>query len=44
MIAKKHKIIATGGTDYHGENRNVELASVDFKLDGFTSSRLGIKK
>ncbi len=44
MIAKKYKIIATGGTDYHGENRNVELASVDFKLDGFTSSRLGIKK
>ena len=42
--AKRHRLIATGGTDYHGENRNIELGSVEFKLDGYTADKLGINK
>ena len=43
-VAKRHRLIATGGTDYHGANRNIELGSVDVKLDGYTADKLGIKK
>ena len=43
-IAKRHRLIATGGTDYHGANRNVELGSVEYNIDGFTASKLGIEK
>lgn len=42
-IAKKNKLIATGGTDYHGKNRNQELGSVIFDLDSYTKQRLGLK-
>ncbi|MDE6758764.1 MAG: PHP domain-containing protein [Clostridia bacterium] len=42
-LARRCKLIATGGTDYHGENRNIELGSVEFQLDGYTSSKLNIK-
>lgn len=42
-LAKQYGLIATGGTDYHGANRNVELGSVDVKLDGYTLSKLGLK-
>ena len=42
-LAKRYKLIATGGTDYHGENRNIELGSVQFQLDGYTQSKLNIK-
>lgn len=42
-LAKRYKLIATGGTDYHGENRNIELGSVNFQLDGYTQSKLNIK-
>ena len=42
-LAKRHRLIATGGTDYHGANRNIELGSVEFRPDGYTASRLGIK-
>ncbi len=43
VIARRYRLMATGGTDYHGANRNVELGSVQFRLDGYTASRLGIK-
>ena len=42
-LAKRYGLIATGGTDYHGENRNIELGSVNFQLDGYTQSKLNIK-
>lgn len=42
-IAKRNKLIATGGTDFHGANRNIELGSVIFSLDSYTKSRLGLK-
>lgn len=42
-LAKRHKLIATGGSDFHGENRNVELGSVNYNLDAYTASKLGIK-
>lgn len=42
-LAKRYGLIATGGTDYHGANRNVELGSVDVKLDGFTMKKLNFK-
>lgn len=43
-VAKRKGLIATGGTDYHGANRNVELGSVEYKLDGYTASKLGIRQ
>lgn len=43
-IAKRYGLIATGGTDYHGENRNIELGSVSVDLDGYTLSKLNIIK
>lgn len=42
-LAKKYKLIATGGTDYHGKNRNQELGSIEFNLDNYTKQRLGLK-
>lgn len=42
-IARQYRLMATGGTDYHGENRNIELGSVDVYLDRYTKSRLNIK-
>lgn len=42
-IAKQNRLIVTGGTDYHGENKNVELGSVDVKLDEKTKRALKIK-
>lgn len=42
-LAKRYKLIATGGSDFHGENRNVELGSVNYKIDAYTASKLGIK-
>ncbi len=43
-LARRYKMLTTGGTDYHGENRNIELGSVDVRLDGYTLSRLNINK
>lgn len=42
-LAKEYRLIATGGSDFHGENRNVELGSVEYKIDRFTADKLGIK-
>lgn len=42
-IAKRKRLIATGGTDYHGVNRNIEIGSVEYNLDAYTASNLGIK-
>lgn len=42
-LAKKHRLMVTGGTDYHGENRNVGLGSVEYRLDKYSASKLGIK-
>lgn len=39
-IAKKYKLIATGGSDYHGEIRNVNMGDVDFYMEKFTRKRL----
>ena len=41
-LARRCNLIATGGTDYHGENRNIELGSVEFGLDRYTLSKLKI--
>ncbi|MDE6550211.1 MAG: PHP domain-containing protein [Clostridia bacterium] len=41
-IADKYKLIATGGTDYHGVIRNTEIGSVKWTPDNFTARRLGI--
>lgn len=41
-IARKNNFIATGGTDFHGANRNIELGSVLFDLDLFTKKKLGL--
>ena len=43
-LAKRKGLMATGGTDYHGANRNIELGSVEYNLDGYTASKLGIRK
>ncbi|MDE5654125.1 MAG: PHP domain-containing protein [Clostridia bacterium] len=43
-IAKRKGLMATGGTDYHGANRNIELGSVEYNLDGYTATKLGIRK
>lgn len=42
-LAKKNRLISTGGTDYHGKNRSQELGSIEFNLDSFTKSKLGLK-
>ncbi|MBE5763289.1 MAG: PHP domain-containing protein [Clostridiales bacterium] len=39
-LAQKHKLIATGGTDYHGKNRNLELGSVIWEPDKYTKAKL----
>ncbi|MDE6188991.1 MAG: PHP domain-containing protein [Clostridia bacterium] len=43
-LTRRYKLIGTGGTDYHGENRNVELGSVSVDIDGYTKSKLNIKR
>ncbi|MGN0771492.1 MAG: PHP domain-containing protein [Christensenellales bacterium] len=43
MIAKQNGMIVTGGTDYHGANKNVELGSVDVRLDDKAKKKLKIK-
>ena len=42
-LAQKHRLIATGGTDYHGKNRNLELGSVIWEPDKYTKSKLHLK-
>ena len=42
-LAQKHHLIATGGTDYHGKNRNLELGSVMWEPDKITKSKLHLK-
>ena len=41
-IAKKYRLIATGGTDFHGANKNVELGSLDYYMEKFTRKKLGL--
>ncbi len=42
-IARKHRLIATGGTDYHGANKKgVEPGDVDYVPDGYALERLGV--
>lgn len=42
-LAKKNRLIATGGTDYHGANKKgVELGDVDYRPDRFALERLGL--
>ena len=43
-IAQKYKLIATGGTDYHGKNRNLEMGSVVWEPDQFTSKKLHLRR
>ena len=44
-IARKHRLIATGGTDYHGVNKKgVEPGDVDYVPDGYALERLGVIK
>lgn len=42
-IAKNNRLIATGGTDYHGANKKgVELGDVDYVPDRYALERLGL--
>lgn len=41
-LARKYRLIATGGTDYHGKIRPVEMGSVTWTPDAFTRRALGI--
>lgn len=41
-LTKRYNLIGTGGTDFHGENRNIELGSVDVDMDNFTMKKLRI--
>ena len=41
-IARKYRLIATGGSDHHGSIRPVEMGCVDWSPDGFTRRMLGI--
>ena len=44
-IARKHRLIATGGTDYHGANKKgLEPGDVDYVPDGYALERLGVIK
>ncbi len=42
-IAQKYRLIATGGTDYHGKNRNLEMGSVLWEPDKITAQKLRLK-
>ena len=39
-MAQNNKLIATGGTDYHGQNKNIELGTVVWEPDFFTKKSL----
>lgn len=41
-IAKKHKIISTGGSDFHDYTHGVELGTKSFSPSGYTRKILGI--
>ena len=44
-LAKKNRLIATGGTDYHGLNKKgVELGDVDYVPDRFALEKFGLIK
>lgn len=44
-FAKKNRLIATGGTDYHGANKKgVELGDVDYRPDRYALEKLGLIK
>mgnify|MGYP001851242154 FL=1 len=40
--ARKYRLIATGGTDYHGTIRPVEMGSVEWRIDGYSRKVLKI--
>lgn len=40
MLAKKYNLIATGGTDYHGKNRNTKLGEIDWYISQATKAAL----
>lgn len=40
-LAKKYNLIQTGGTDFHGKNRNVDLGAVNVTLNSYTKRVLG---
>lgn len=42
-IARKHNLFATGGTDFHGANRNVKLGSVNWEISELTKSKLQLE-
>lgn len=41
-VAKKYNLIATGGSDFHGKNRNVALGEVDWQIDDFAKKTFNI--
>lgn len=44
-LARKNRLIATGGTDYHGANKKgVEPGDVDYTPDAYALERLGVIK
>lgn len=44
-LARRNRLIATGGTDYHGGNKKgVEPGDVDYTPDGYALERLGVIK
>ena len=43
-LANKYKLLPTGGTDFHGKNRNIEMGSVEWTPNQFTARRFRIKE
>lgn len=41
-LAKKYKLVVTGGSDYHDHTHGVELGSKSFSPNGYTRTILGI--
>jgi len=41
-LAKKYKLVATGGSDYHDHTHGVELGTKSFSPNGYTRTILGI--
>ena len=41
-LAKKYKLVVTGGSDYHDHTHGVELGTKSFSPNGYTRTILGI--
>lgn len=42
-LANKYRLAVSGGTDYHGKNKNVEMGSIQVNLPAQSKKMLGVK-